>query len=401
MRLILFMCLVAGVWAQPTVEIHHVIGRASDRLTEAEHRWRTAQRAAWRGIETPEEKDVVSAVTELYRGLFQPELGSAPKIVTLTDKGQDILVARWTAKDSQGWFSELIVWDTPNQTSFIFRLPRGSWSSDAQIRSSFERLLLPPTADGRSPAAKGVTVNVAKDAYTGRWIGAGGFPNKPIPRQIDIGLLNWLDLWQSADSSYLAAGFRQFDTPGFRWEMRSIAERFPPLESRVGNWSTRRILDELGHGGFDADRRDRILAKELMRRPVTDEELLEVLMRRKPDLSGELLFVIVQEHQVAHFEGAIHKYLQADRGCGQCNEPFTLLSNSGEVNFTDVALEVLRRGPVDYAPFAYVSDHGTTAAEYKALLEVRPRYPFGYEYLLQRMRPRLGLAEDGSPKPPR
>jgi hypothetical protein len=394
MRLILFMSMVAGGWAQPTVEIHHVTGRASNRLTEAERYLRTARHASWRGIETPEEEDVVSAVTELYRGLFRPELGSAPKIVTLTDKGQDILVALWTAKDSQGWFSELIVWDTPNQTSFIFRLPRGSWSNDAQIRSSFERLLLPPPADGGTPPAKGVTVNVAKDAYTGRWIGAGGFPNKSVPRQIDVGPLNWFDLLQSADGSYLAAGFSQFDTPG-----RSIPERFPPLESRLGKWPTQRILDELGHGGFAAAPRDRILAKELMRRPVTDEELLEVLKRRKTDVSGALLYVIVEEHQVAHFEGAIRRYLQADRGCGQCNEPFTILSRCGEVNFTDVALEVLRLGNVTYAPFTYVSDHGTTAADYNALQELRPSYPFGHEYLLERMRRRLGLAEDGTPKP--
>jgi hypothetical protein len=136
-----------------------------------------------------------------------------------------------------------------------------------------------------------------------------------------------------------------------------------------------------------------------MRRPVTDEELLEVLKRRKTDVSGALLYVIVEEHQVAHFEGAIRRYLQADRGCGQCNEPFTILSRCGEVNFTDVALEVLRLGNVTYAPFTYVSDHGTTAADYNALQELRPSYPFGHEYLLERMRRRLGLAEDGTPKP--
>lgn len=399
MRLILFMCMVAGGWAQPTVEIHHVTGRASNRLTYAERCWRTAQQAAWGDVETPEEQDVVSAVTGLYRGLFRPELRSAPKIMTFTDKGEDILVARWMGRDSQSWFSELIVWDTPNQTSLIFRLPRGSWSSDAQIRSSFERLLLPPAADGRTPPAKGVTVNVAKDFYTGRWIGAGGFLINYGPRQFDVGPLNWFDLWQSADGSYIAAGFSQFATPGFPWNMRSIPERFPPLESRVGNWPKQRILDELGHGGFAADSRDRILAKELMRREVTDQELLEVLKRRQPDVSGALLDVIVREHQVAHFAGAIREYLQGDRGCGKCNEAFAIVSRSDEVNFTNVALKVLRRGHVAFAPFAYVSDHGTTAADYNALLELGPSYPFGHEYLLEKMRQRLGLAEDGTPKP--
>ena len=391
---------MAGGWAQPTVEIHHVTGRASDRLTQAERCWRTAQHVAWRDIKTPEEQDVVSAVTGIYRGLFQPELRSAPRIVTLTDKGQDILAARWTSGDSQAPFSEMIVWDTPNQTTFIFRLPRDSWSSDAQIRSSFEHLLLPPAADGRTPPAKGVTVNIAKDAYTRRWVGAGGLLINYLPRQFDVGYLNWFDLWQSAGASYFAAGFSQYATPGYPWNMRSIPERFPPLESRVGNWTTQRILDELGPGGFFAGFRDSILAEELMRRPVTDDELLAVLNRRKSDASGVLLRVIVQEHQVARFAGAIGKYLQGDRGCGKCNEAFDILKRSYEVNFTDVALEVLRRGPVRHAPFAYVSDRGTTAADYNALLALRPSYPFGHEYLLKIMRQRLGLPDDGTPKPP-
>jgi len=320
-------------------------------------------------------------------------------IVTLTEKGQDILLARWTGQDSETWLSEMIVWNTPNETSFIFRLPRGSWSSDAQIRSSFERLLLPPAADGRTPPAKGVTVNIAKDSYGGRSIGAGWFLINYVPRQFDIGPLNWFDLWRSPEGSYFAAGFSQFVTPGFPWTMRSIPERFPPLESRVGNWTKQHILDELGHGGFSADSRDRILAKELMRREVTDEELLDVLRRRQPDVSGALLFVIVQEHQVAHFADAIREYLQGNRGCGMCNEAFDILSRSDEVNFTSVALEVLRRGRVHRPPYAYVSEHGTTAADYNALQELRPSYPFGPEYLLERMRRRLGLAEDGTPRP--
>jgi hypothetical protein len=390
MRLMLFLCIAA--WAQPAVDIHHVTGRASDRLTTAQRWWRTAQQAAWRDVKTPEERDVVGAIMEVYRGIFRPELSSAPKVVTLTENGQDILVARWTGQYSQGRVSELIVWDAPNQTSFIFRLQRGSWSSDAEIRLTFEQLLLPPAADGRTPPATSITANVAVDFLTGRLIGAGWFSMSYVPRQFDTGPSDWFDLWGSDDSSYLAAGFARFAAKGYSWDM-SIPERFPPLEARVGNWPTQRILDELSHGGFAADSRDRILGRELMRREVAGEELLEVLRRRQPDVSGALLFVIVGEHQVAHFAGVIREYLRDDRGCGLCNEAFDIVGKSDEVNFTDVALEVLRRGHVSLAPFAYVSDHGTTAADYDALAELRPSYPFGHEYLLERMRRRLGLPQ--------
>jgi hypothetical protein len=52
---------------------------------------------------------MVTAVKAIYRETFQPELGPEPKVVTLTDKGQDILVVRWTGRNARDAFSELIV----------------------------------------------------------------------------------------------------------------------------------------------------------------------------------------------------------------------------------------------------------------------------------------------------
>lgn len=403
MRFALFTWMAIGILAQPVVEIRHVTGGASSRLTEAERWWRTAQHAAWREARAPEEREMVTAVTAIYREVFQPEIGPEPKIVTLTEKGQDILAVRWTGRDSMSPFSEMIAWDTPNQTSFIFRLPPGRWSSGVQIQSTFEQLLLPPATDGHTPPATGVTVNIARDPRDGRWIGAGGFLIKYAPRQFDFGSLNWFDLWQSADGSYLAAGFHEFQTFASPRNMRGIAERFPPLEARVGSWSKGRILEELGHGGVFEALRDSILARELLKRAVTNEELLAVLERRRPDESGALLNVIVQERHVKRFEGAIHEYLRDDSGCGKCNEAFNIVRRSDEVDFTDVALDVVRRehdsvSPITAAPFVYVTDHGT-AADYKALLDLPSSQRVAHKFYLEMMRQRLGLAEESNPKP--
>jgi hypothetical protein len=376
MRFALLMMMVACACAQPQVDIHPVTGRASERQKEAERQWRTAQQSSWRDANTPEELAVVAAVATFYKQVFQPELPSALKIATVTEKGQDVLVARWRLSRNPTPFSELIVWDTPQSTSFIFQLPRRSWASDPAIRSSFKRLLLPPRSDGRTPPAKGVTLNIARDPYTQRWVGAGGILLNYFQRQFDVGPMNWFDLWETSAASYLAATFSQFAMPGFPVNMRSIAERFPPLESRVGQWSKKRILDELGPGGFNAAYRDRVLANELLRRDLTDDELLSVLRRRQPDQSGTVLWAVVQARQVSRFAGAIRRYLDGDCSHPQGHNPFDVIRGSDEVNFTEVAIDVLHPGCRADAAFRYAAAHGTVA-DYRALSEL-PRLEVGY-----------------------
>lgn len=97
--------------------------------------------------------------------------------------------------------------------------------------------------------------------------------------------MNYFDLWEASDASYLAVTFR---SPRVR-----IGELFPPLRSRVGQWSKERLLYELAPGGFQAVDRDRVLTEELLKRSVTDDELLLLLKRREPDLSGTVLITIV------------------------------------------------------------------------------------------------------------
>jgi hypothetical protein len=214
--LLLSMC-AACAWAQLKVEIHPVTGRASDRLKEAERVLQIAQRSALREASAPEELAVVEAIEKNYRLNFVPEIDSPPRITTLTDRDEDILIATWHAPD-------LIVWDTPESTSFIFTLPAGSWSNEAQIRSTFEKLALPQT--------NGVSLDVARDAQTKRWIGAGALRISHPPFQFDTGPLNSVDLWETANASYLCVKFSAMvahEPPNMRW----IPERFPPLEMRV------------------------------------------------------------------------------------------------------------------------------------------------------------------------
>ncbi|HYZ84640.1 MAG TPA: hypothetical protein VE621_09565, partial [Bryobacteraceae bacterium] len=77
----------------------------------------------WRDASTPDETALVEAALKQYQEHFQPELRSAPNIATLTVKGEDLLVAHWTPQGTEAFYSELILWDTPRETSFLFRLP--------------------------------------------------------------------------------------------------------------------------------------------------------------------------------------------------------------------------------------------------------------------------------------
>jgi hypothetical protein len=401
MRFAIILVIVACSWGQPRIDIHPISGKASDRLKETERRLRTAQQSSLRDARAEEELAVVEAVARIYREQFQPQISSEPRIATLTEKGNDILVARWTASGDQSPFSELIVWDTPQDTSFIFRLPRRSWSNDAAIRSTFERLLLPARSDGRTPPAKGVTLNIARDPYTQQWIGAGGLLVTYFPRQFEVGYMNWLDLWETTSASYLSATFSLYATSYYPSNMRLIAERFPPLASRVRRWSKQRIIGELDRNVSLA--RDRVLAQELVKRDLTEDELLALLRSRWNMENGVLFWTIVETHQALRFSAVIRKYLLVDRwadgGWSTIPHPFNIVSRAEDVNFTDVALAVLRQEVRADSAFAYAADHGSLA-DYRALRELpslENEYSHAREKGLQRMRTRLGLDEHGNP----
>jgi hypothetical protein len=404
MRVALLSLFAACASAQLKFDIHPVIGRASDRLKETRRFLRIAQQSSMRDAAAPEEFALVEAIVRDYRLSFLPEINSVPKIATLTDRGSDILIASWPA-------SNLIVWDSPDSMSFVFKLPPHRWSSDAAIRSTFEKLALPRT--------NGVTLNVASDAQTKRRIGAGELLIPRPPYQFDTGPLNWVDLWETADASYLCVTFSNFgiDKP---FAMRWIPERFPPLEKRVRQWTKQQILDELNclepvnsdstHpqnslGQWDRkDQRDRVLARELMTRDPAEDDLHDLLLKRRPHENGELLQAVVDAGKVALFQNAVRDYLRGDHGEGNVmtlwRPAFEIVNRARDANFTDAALDVLRREAPAEGAFAYAAQHGETPADYLALRQLPPLldgFMPNRNRVLADMRVRLGLDEEGNP----
>jgi len=397
MRIMFMSLFVACAWAQLKIDIHPVTGRASDRLKETERILRIAQRSPQRDANAPEELAMVEAIVKNYRLYFLPEIDSVPGIATLTEKGNDILVAQWTATGTDA-FSKLIVWDTPESTSFIFKLPRHSRSDNSAIQATFEKLIL--------PRANGAALDVARDPQTQQRIGAGVLLISLPPRQFDTGYANWVDLWETADASYLCAKFSWdavHNPPG----MRFIPERFPPLESRVRQWSKERLLDQLARGDR-AQARDRILGRELVTRDLNDDELLALLVSRRPSENGAVLQAVVDGGQLRRFSNAIRSYLRGAQGESfgkhPNRPPFLIVLQAHDANFTDAALEVLSRGAGSDGAFLYVAEHGATPADYRALADLRRLndvFMFARDASLLQMRKRLGLDENGNPVPPK
>jgi hypothetical protein len=372
MRLALMSMFAACAWAQLKFDIRTEVGRAPDRLKETQRVLRVAEQCAWRDAKAPEERAVVEALAKVYRVHFLPEISPEPKIATLTEKGVDILVARWIGT---GAYSELIAWDTPETTSFIFKLPTRSWPSDSAIRATFETLLPIPRPDGGQTRAMGVKLTMARDALTHNWIGTGGLLIGYAPRQWDLGFMNWIDLWETAASSYLCTTFNMFAAPGYPLTMRSIPERFPPLESRVTNWSKKRILEELSRDPEPKDHprtarfawerddmRDRVLTRELLKRDPTDEEMLGALRRRTTD-NGAVVQAIVDAKLVGRYSNAIREYLRRDVliwGKSPGAHGFDIVRPVTDVDFTDVALDVLREHPRAVAARTYAVAHGAS-----------------------------------------
>jgi hypothetical protein len=389
MRAALFAIMVASALAQPGVDIRHESGVFPDTLREAEGRWLKAH-GTWRNATSPEDRAVTAAIATTFNEYFQPQLDMPSGIETLTESGKDILVARWTASREMTIFSEMIAWDTPDRTTFLFRLHHGVWSSNSAIQSFFERLLRAPRADRRIPVIKSVQLNVGVDPNGQRRIGSGALVLNTIPRQFARGPDASFYLWDAKDASYLSMTLQEYITLDYPADMRRIGERFPPLTERAKQWSKQRLIDELTPGGFDAMDRDRILTAELLTRNVADDELLALLKRRKPDFSGAVIIGIVDLDQVYRFSAPIREYLRTVVDPIRLdNNPFKELNRISEPNFTDAAIDALHKNVHATPAFQYAANHGTTIAEYESLAALPP-LPEQVSYLEQ-MRRRLGI----------
>jgi hypothetical protein len=92
--------IASSCWAQLPVDIHQVAGPTSDRFAETERRLRIAQQSTLREAKTPDEIAAVDAAAKWYASWFVPKLAGVPQITTLTENGNDILIAGWSSASS-------------------------------------------------------------------------------------------------------------------------------------------------------------------------------------------------------------------------------------------------------------------------------------------------------------
>jgi hypothetical protein len=393
MRAALCLLFGASAFAQLNIEVTPTTGRAPERLKEAQRRLNLAGRTA---LTAPAGEDESAALDTALRTLktnFLPALNSESRIATIVKESGDILTARASVADPDGAIP-VTIWDTPQDTAFIFTLPRHCWSSGDSLKATLNRLFRPST-DAPIFVLTKVMVSTATDPLTHQQIGTGGLLYAGAPRQFDPGPLNWLDFWETASASYLSATFVKFSL-----SIKHVPERFPSLAARAATWTKEHILEVLNSGTIPA--RDGILTRELLKRDVTDDEMLALFRRPRPADNLRVMDAVIDMRQTKRFENAIRRYLsglQRDYGLskrmGLDAQVFALLRPVPDVDFTQEALSLaLRDSGAGYA-FGYAAARARSADAYRQLKSIAPFR----EFELKSMRTRLGLDEDGNPIP--
>lgn len=105
----------------------------------------------------------------------------------------------------------------------------------------------------------------------------------------------------------------------YPWELKDIPERFPPLETRIGAWPTRRLVEELKKHPVNPWKRTHVLLQELLTRTDFGPADLKVLLSQVnpclwPD-SRSLVEAAAKAHRAEEFVDVIKEHFSKPGGC--------------------------------------------------------------------------------------
>jgi hypothetical protein len=279
---------------------------------------------------------VIGSARAAYREYFRPERAELAGAATLTHHNQDVLLARWKTDYPDHGLSEILLWDEPGFTSYLFRVDPKTLRDGAGLQRLLDDLLDWSKVDRhrrllQSPSLQlpPIEVGLVWNPKTGDIDGA----TKPwllqYLYQFAGGMLDIFSMEAYGTTEYAYIDFTLGKRPissHYREGMVWIAERFPPLRERVKDWSKDRVLWELGKGRtfapiFGSRDRDVVLLKELFCRDVAPREFAALLGRS--DLPSEttqftILRLAIEAHRGKQFESVIREFLdRVDNTPGQ------------------------------------------------------------------------------------
>jgi hypothetical protein len=324
---------------------------------------------------------------------FQWHLGEPTGTETLIDSDLDILVAHWDKTGNKDLPAEVWMWDDPIGTTFLIPLPLEAVRDRTQLEKFFGSLWVwwepdpppDPPQDPLSPvrlprrtAPLRVTDSRTKEFQlelapipaeglfgSGRSQG-DGFGTARLGRYRPL-----VALYRRGDRVWISIEVGK-EWLGYPSGMYEVAERFPPLEERVADWSLNRLLLEYGRplvndimiGTLE---RDGILVRELIRRDV-DPAVLQKLLDRQPlnvpnavaqlQELATVTSVLVNQGKSKPYEPVLREAIT--RATRSPNEilanMLARLQTARDVDVSDLALECVGK-------FRYGSDGGLSYLE--------------------------------------
>ncbi len=242
------------------------------------------------------------------RKVFTAQIPEPVRVATLTENDEDVLVASFPVA-RRGVLHPVLLWNGAVWDTIIFECDASQILSPHSLQKLIEDMLT-----WSSPRLQGAKLSLRlPPPATGIVLSGFGQPSPLIKLQ-----------FAEPDVTFSGAihGSYGYLSISILWVMRDhyggprIPERFPPLETRVGQWSTSRLMAEAGrYPPFNVDgRRDDIIIGELLRRNDFGPDQLEPVLRKIACLNeGAVLDGARAADRSEEFAAAIQAYFKKRR----------------------------------------------------------------------------------------
>jgi hypothetical protein len=313
-------------------------------------------RSATGPANSPEAAGVLDAAGRLSRKFLNVELPMPDSSATLTHNGEDIAVAMWRPTRAQV-VAPILLWDDPVSSTLVSSIPSTAMRNPNQLEELLTGLFVWGAEESEWLAIK---LNAQPQTEGEILQGSAGFhrvyqmyvgPELTVSGYVDHGAA-WLSV---TIEKTLGSGF-------FDRDMLFIAERFPPLRTRVPQWTTTQLLAAIGHGGRAQTAYNRGYAREVVllhelipRQDLTSSDFRSQIARSgwRPTIGRylpEAIRAATQSDSGKRFVPAILEYFSAKRA-----DRHELVESEAADLMRELAFNSRRRGFCEVA-VAFLND---------------------------------------------
>ena len=326
--------------------------------------------------------EAVSQEQKAASVIFQQKWQQIEGVAGLNKDKRDILVTHWTSASSAD-ARNLYIWDTPEYLVFLFEVDSQLMKSPEQVKAFIERLLVWGAQSPLETLSAHLELAASAKSPGLEALGSVTYlraPASPLLKGYEFDLAGY----SAQDKHYFCVltGKRLFPNI-FDPTTLFIPERFPPLSERLKPLTVNALLKELGEGR----ERDAVVVDEILSRPLTPEEFHRLVDLSGPGKADRISLVIdemVRLNKVKQFSGPVSELMrQYEQEQGKDVEALSAILRSlrgcSQVNFSDTALDLIKRQLAIQESLLYLQFRGETKEQAEALMELP--VPAGMERL--------------------